>query len=134
MEIFLGCENAIHLTIEYDEKEVIPFFMTIFYQLNPTIEIVITPFDEVNVPIEENDSNMFGVRAFIVECSKALITTKLYLFWKLSIPQSMCIYIFAWRQTLEGQFFNVFFLLNIFFGFLGFRLKPKNCSTFLVLW
>jgi hypothetical protein len=80
VEIFLGCENAIHLTIEYDEKEVIPFFMTIFYQLNPTIEIVITPFDEVNVPIEENDSNMFGVRAFIVECSKALITTKLYLF------------------------------------------------------
>ncbi len=54
--------------------------MTIFDQLNPTIEIVITPFDEVNVPIEENDSNMFGVRAFIVECSKALITTKLYLF------------------------------------------------------
>jgi hypothetical protein len=54
--------------------------MTIFDRLNPIIEIVITPFDEVDVPIEEKDSNMFGVGAFIVDCSKALITTKLSLY------------------------------------------------------
>ncbi len=80
MENLLGYENAIHLTTEYDEKEVIPFFMIVFDQQNPTIEIVITPFDKVDVPIEEKDGNMFGVGVFIVECSKALITTKHYLF------------------------------------------------------
>jgi hypothetical protein len=69
VEFFWGYENAIHLTTKYDEKEVIPFFMIVFYQLNPTIEIVITPSDKVDVPIEKKDSNMFGVGAFIVECS-----------------------------------------------------------------
>jgi hypothetical protein len=54
--------------------------MIVFYQQNPTIEIVITPFDKVDVPIEEKDSIMFGVAVFIVECSKALIITILSLF------------------------------------------------------
>jgi hypothetical protein len=79
VESFWGYENAIHLITKYDEKEVIPFFMIVFDQLNPTIEIVITPSDKVDVPIEKKDSNMFGVGAFNVECSKALITTKLSL-------------------------------------------------------
>jgi hypothetical protein len=28
---FVGCGNPIHLSIEYDVKEVTPFFMRIFY-------------------------------------------------------------------------------------------------------
>jgi hypothetical protein len=47
MKSFLGHNNAIHLIIEYDVKEVIPFMMTFFYQLNPTIEVIITPCDEL---------------------------------------------------------------------------------------
>jgi hypothetical protein len=39
--------NAIHLAIKYDVKEVIPFLMTILYQLNPIVDAVVTPCDEL---------------------------------------------------------------------------------------
>jgi hypothetical protein len=89
MESFVGHRNAICLATKYDEKEVIPFLMTIFDRLNPIIEAIIPPFDKHNVQIKEEDNNMFGVGAYIKESSRALITTELSLFQKLSIPQSM---------------------------------------------
>jgi hypothetical protein len=61
MESFVGHGNTIRLAIEYDEKEVIPFLMTIFDQLNPTIEAIIPPFDKDNTQIKEEDNNIFGV-------------------------------------------------------------------------
>jgi hypothetical protein len=89
MESFVGHGNAIRLAIEYDEKEVIPFFMNFFDRLNPIIEAIIPPFDKHNVQIKEEDNNMFGVGASIKESSRALVTTELSLFPKLYIPQSM---------------------------------------------
>jgi hypothetical protein len=68
---------------------------------------------------------MFSVGAFIVDSFKAFITIKLYLFWKLSIPQSMCIYLFAWRQTHEAQFLNFFFVKSFFWVF-GFQIETKK--------
>jgi hypothetical protein len=88
MESFVGHINAISIAIKYDEKEVIPFLMTIFDRLNPIIEAIIPPFDKHNVQIKEKN-NMFGVGAYIRESSRALVTTELSLFHKLSIPQSM---------------------------------------------
>jgi hypothetical protein len=46
---------------------------------------------------------MFGVGASIDEPSKALVTTKLSLFWKLFTPQSMCIDSFTRWQTTDKQ-------------------------------
>jgi hypothetical protein len=43
MKSFVGYNNAICIAIEYDVKEVIPLLMTLFYQLNPTIEAIVTP-------------------------------------------------------------------------------------------
>ncbi len=73
VESFVGHGNTIYLATEYDEKEVIPFFMTIFDQLNPTIEAIVPPFDEHDVQIEEEDNNMFGVGASIQDSSRALV-------------------------------------------------------------
>jgi hypothetical protein len=46
MKSFVGHNNAIHLTIEYDVKDVISLLMIFFDQLNPTIEVIVTPCDE----------------------------------------------------------------------------------------
>jgi hypothetical protein len=47
MKSFVGHNNAICLTIEYDVKKVIFLLMTFFDQLNPTIEAIVTPGDEL---------------------------------------------------------------------------------------
>jgi hypothetical protein len=39
--------NAIRLATKYDVKDVIPFLMTIFHQVNPTIDTIITQCDEL---------------------------------------------------------------------------------------
>ncbi len=57
----------------------------------------------IDVQIEKEDNNMFGVGASIDEPSKALVTTKLSLFWKLFTPQSMCIDSFTRWQTTDKQ-------------------------------
>jgi hypothetical protein len=46
---------------------------------------------------------MFGVGASIEEPSKALVIIELPLFWKLFIPQSMCIDPFAQWQITDKQ-------------------------------
>jgi len=46
---------------------------------------------------------MFGVGVSIEEPSKALVITELSLFWKLFIPQPMCIDPFARWQTTDKQ-------------------------------
>jgi hypothetical protein len=43
------------------------------------------------VEIEEDDTNIFGVGASMEESSHVLITKKLCLFQKLSIPLSKCV-------------------------------------------
>jgi hypothetical protein len=52
MESFVGHINAIRLTTEYDEKEVIPFLMTNFDWLNLIVSEIIPPFDKHNVQIK----------------------------------------------------------------------------------
>ncbi len=37
-ESYVGHTNVIYLVVEYDVKEMIPLLMTIFEQLNPTIQ------------------------------------------------------------------------------------------------
>ncbi len=55
----MGHGNAICFTVEYDVKEVIPFLMTIFYYLNPTVQTMsIVPSDGPNgvaIEIKEED-------------------------------------------------------------------------------
>lgn len=62
----MGCGNAICFTAEYDVKEIIPFFMTIFYYLNPIVQTMsIVPSDGrkgVAIEIKEEDIDIFGVR------------------------------------------------------------------------
>ncbi len=96
VESFVGCSNAIHLATKYDMKKVIPLLMTIFDQLNPIVEIVVAPCDELAFQIEEEDSNMFGVRTYMEESSWALVIVELSLFRRLPIPPSMCVDPFAW--------------------------------------
>jgi hypothetical protein len=96
VESFVGCSNAIRLATKYDMKEVIPLLMTIFDQPNPIVEIVVAPCDELAFQIEEEDSNMFSVRTYMEESSRALVIVKLSLFQRLPIPPSMCVDLLAW--------------------------------------
>jgi hypothetical protein len=73
---FVGCSNAIRLVTKYDVKKIIPLLMTIFYQSNSIVEVVIAPCDELAFQIEEEDSNMFGVKAYMEESSRALVIAK----------------------------------------------------------
>ncbi len=85
IENYVGCGNAIHLTLEYDLKEVIPLLMTNFERLNASIQThVVGPVD--GLPIEEEETNMFGVGASMEESSMALVTRELSLFQRLAIP------------------------------------------------
>ncbi len=84
IENYVGHGNAIHLTLEYDLKEVIPFLMTNFERLNPSIKAhVVGPVDRL--PIEEEEINMFSVGVFMEESSRALVTRELSLFRRLAI-------------------------------------------------
>jgi hypothetical protein len=45
VESFVGHGNAIHLTIKYDAKEVIPLLMRIFDPPNLNIAVFVAPSD-----------------------------------------------------------------------------------------
>ncbi len=62
-------------------------------------------------PEFELEENMFDVGVLIDEPSQALITGKLSLFKRFSIPSSTCA---DWWWMHEGQMFNVAFLTNCF--------------------
>ncbi len=47
MKSFLGYNNAVCIAIQYDVEEVITLLMTLFDQLNPTIEAIVAPSDEL---------------------------------------------------------------------------------------
>jgi hypothetical protein len=49
----MGCGNAIHFTIEYDVKEVIPLFIIVFDWLNPIVEAFVAPCDEPTIQVEK---------------------------------------------------------------------------------
>jgi hypothetical protein len=75
---YVGNGNAICLAYEHDMKE-IPFFMIVFERLNLYIQAqVVVSVD--GLPIEEDETNMFGVGAFVEKSSWALVTRELFLF------------------------------------------------------
>ncbi len=61
------------------------------------------------LPVEDDETNMFGVGASMEESSWALVTKELPLFWRLAIPPSMCANPFAWLKIHEGQIFECWF-------------------------
>ncbi len=67
----MGGGNAIHLTLEYDMKEVIPILMKKFERLNPFIQAYVVGLVD-GLPIEEGKINMFGVEVFMEKSSRAL--------------------------------------------------------------
>jgi hypothetical protein len=69
---------------------------------------------------------MFGVGTSMEKSSWALVTTKLSLFQRLSIPPSGCVDPLAWWQTHEGQFANVVFLGKQILGTLGSQIETKK--------
>jgi hypothetical protein len=89
VESFVRRGNALCFAIEYDVKELIPFLMNVFDWMNPIVEIVVAPCDEPNVQILKKENNMFGVEVSMEEFSQALVITKLFLFYRLFISQSM---------------------------------------------
>jgi len=89
VESFVRRGNALCFAIEYDVKELIPFLMNVFDWMNPIVEIVVAPCDEPNVQIFKKENNMFGVEVSMEEFSQALVITKLFLFYRLFISQSM---------------------------------------------
>jgi hypothetical protein len=54
--------------------------MTIFDQLNLTIQSSILQFDAPTIQVENNNNNMFGVGESIEESSHAIITRGMSLF------------------------------------------------------
>jgi hypothetical protein len=78
VESFVGCGNAIRFSTEYDAKEVIPFIMIFFNQLNPIVEAIVALCDEPTSHMEKEDNNMFGVVASMEESSRALVIVKLF--------------------------------------------------------
>jgi hypothetical protein len=51
VESFVGHGNAICFVIEYDVKEVVLFFMNVFYWMIPIVETIVAPCDEPIVQI-----------------------------------------------------------------------------------
>lgn len=84
-ENYVGHGNAIHLTLEYDMKEVIPFLITKFERLNHFIQALMVGLVD-GFPIEEEEINTFGVGVLMEEFSRALVTRELSLFQRLVIP------------------------------------------------
>jgi hypothetical protein len=80
VESFVGHGNAIHLTTKYNVKNAIPFFMIVFNQLNPTIEVVVAPCDEPTLHIEKKKSDMFSVGTSVEKSSQTFIIIELSLF------------------------------------------------------
>ncbi len=69
IENYVGGGNAIHFTLEYDMKEVIPILM--IERLNLFIQAYVVGLVD-GLPIEEGKINMFGVEVFMEESSRAL--------------------------------------------------------------
>jgi hypothetical protein len=67
----VGGGNAIHLTLEYDIREVILILMRNFERLNLFIQAYVFGLVD-GLPIEEGKINMFGVEVFMEESSRAL--------------------------------------------------------------
>ncbi len=65
---YVGCVNAICLVFEYDMKKVIPFLMTNFERLNLSIQAEVVGLVD-GLPIEEDETKMFGVGAFMEKTS-----------------------------------------------------------------
>jgi hypothetical protein len=62
------------------------------------------------VETKKEEVEIFGVGESMEESSYALVTKKLFIFWRLSIPLSKCVNPFAWWWSHESQFPNVGFL------------------------
>jgi hypothetical protein len=58
------------------------------------------------------EENMLGVGISIEEFSQALVTKKIFLFKKFSIPSFACVDPLAWCCICERQFLNVGFLVK----------------------
>jgi hypothetical protein len=65
--------------------------MTIFDRQNRIIELILAQCDELVFQIEEEDNNMFNVKAYMEEFPRALVIAELSLFRRLYIPPSMCV-------------------------------------------
>ncbi len=83
------------------------------------------------LPVEEDETNMFGVGASMEESSRALVTKELLLFWRLAIPPPVCTNPFAWLKTHEGQFLNVGFFVQQVFGILRFQIEIERVLNLL---
>lgn len=76
-----------HFIVEYDVNEVIPFFMTIFKQLNPTIQAqTIVLIDGFAFENEDKKIHMFSIGTSTEESSWALVIGELALFQKVIYP------------------------------------------------
>jgi hypothetical protein len=70
-------------------EKFIPFFMTIFERLNPSIQAhVVASVDRFLV--ETDETNIFGVGASMEKYSWALVIGELFLFQSLAILPLMC--------------------------------------------
>ncbi len=125
VEKHVGCGNAIPLASKYHFKEVIPLLIIIFERLNPFIQAkVVVSIDGFSG--EEEETNMFGVGAFVEKSSWILIIRELSLFWRVAIPPSMCANPLIWWKTHESQFSNVGFFIKQVFGILSFQIETKG--------
>jgi hypothetical protein len=88
VENYVGWGNTNRLAYEYDVKGIIPLLMVCFNQLNLIVQecSINGPSEELN----EEDTNIFGVGAFIEKFSHALVIRKLSLFRKLPALQATC--------------------------------------------
>jgi hypothetical protein len=67
--------------------------------------------------VQEDETNMFGVGAFVEKSLWALVIGKLFLFQRLAIPHGpMRANPFAWWKTHRGQFSNVGFFTKQVLG------------------
>ncbi len=83
------------------------------------------------LPVEEDETKMFGVGASMEESSRASVTKELVLFWRLAIPPPMCADPFAWLKTHEGQFLDVSFFVQQVFGSLRFQIEIERVLNLL---
>ncbi len=91
--------------------------MTIFKQLNPTIQDeAIVLVDGFAFENEDEKLKMFNIGISMEESSWALVIGKLALFQRLFILLSMCANPLNLWQTHKGQFLNVGFFVKQVLG------------------
>ncbi len=120
VENFLRCKNAIHLAIKYERKRLSLFLWQILIDQTLLSKkclyiVPIDGLDRTTIKIGKEDTNIFGVGISMEESSCAIVTRRLFLFWRLYIPLSKCVDPLAWWWTHESQFPNVDFLAKQFF-------------------